>query len=65
MDEGLVALAVGEPSASDLMPGSQLVRLDGCEMWRLLTSQSGGGAAVGGRVEDVSLRGSWGCGRPA
>jgi len=33
MDEGLVALAVGEPGESVLMPGSRLVRLDGCEIW--------------------------------
>lgn len=32
MDEGLVALAVGEPGESVLMPGSRLVRLDGCEI---------------------------------
>lgn len=40
MDEGLVALAVGEPGESVLMPGSRLVRLDGCEMWENCSRQS-------------------------
>ena len=66
MDEGLVALAVGEPGESVLMPGSRLVRLDGCEMWEPVhvTVWRRCSAAVGGRVEDVSLRGSWRCERP-
>jgi hypothetical protein len=33
MDEGLFARAVREPGESVLMPGSRLVRLDGCEVW--------------------------------
>lgn len=69
MDEGLVALrfAVGEPGESVLMPGSRLVRLDGCEMWVTVhvTVRRRCGAAVGGRVEGVSLRRSWGYRRPA
>ena len=44
MDEGLVALAVGEPGESVLMPGSRLVRLDGCERWETVHLHSGGGA---------------------
>jgi hypothetical protein len=67
MDEGLVALAVGEPGESVLMPGSRLVRLDGCEIWETVhvTLRRRCSAAVGGRIEDVNLRGSWRCGRPA
>jgi hypothetical protein len=67
MDEGLVALAVGEPGESVLMPGSRLVRLDGCEIRETVhvTLRRRCGAAVGDRIEDVSLRGSWRSGRPA
>ena len=67
MDEGLVALAVGEPGESVLMPGSRLVRLDGCEIWETVyvTLRRRRGAAVGGRIDDVSLRDSRRCGRPA
>jgi hypothetical protein len=67
MDEGLFARAVGEPGESVLMPGSRLVRLDGCEILETVhvTLRRRCGAAVGGRIEDVSLRGSWRCGRPA
>ena len=65
MDERLFARAVGE---SVLMPGSRLVRLDGCEVWEtvhvtLLRRRRRAGE--GGRVQDVSLRPLWLCGRPA
>jgi len=67
MDEGLVALAVAEPGESVLMPGSRLVRLDGCEVWETVhvTLRRRCRAGEGGRVQDVSLWGSWRCGRPA
>ena len=68
MDERLFARAVGEPGESVLMPGSRLVRLDGCEVWEtvhvtLLRRRRRAGE--GGRVQDVSLRPLWLCGRPA
>ena len=67
MDEGLVALAAGEPGESVLMPESRLVRLDGCETWETVHVALRGrwGAAVGGRIEDVSPWRSRRCGRPA
>jgi hypothetical protein len=67
MDEGLFGRAVGEPGESVLMPGSRLVRLDGCEKLETVhvTLRRRCGAGEGGRVQDVSLRDSWRCGRPA
>lgn len=67
MDEGLFARAGGEPSESVLMPGSRLVRFDGCEVWETVhfTLRRLCRAGEGGGIEDVSLRGSWRCGRPA
>jgi hypothetical protein len=57
MDEGLVALAVVEPGdaaerAGEVGWGREMETVH-------VTVRRRCGAAVGGRVEDVSLRGSW------